>query len=54
MVIAEKEAEIEEIHERYMIGSHHNRSVQDKDAVIQAIARDYLGIPNWQEATYIN
>jgi len=53
-VIAEKEAEIEEIHERYMIGSRHNRSVQDKDAVLQAIARDYLGIPNWQEATYVN
>ncbi len=52
--IAEKEAEIEEIHERYMIGSRHNRSVQDKDAVLQAIARDYLGIPNWQEATYVN
>ena len=53
-VIAEKEAEIEEIHERYMIGSRHNRSVQDKDAVLQAIARDYLGIPNWEEATYVN
>jgi hypothetical protein len=37
-----------------MIGSRHNRSVQDKDAVLQAIARDYLGIPNWQEATYVN
>lgn len=53
-VIAEKEAEIEEIHERFMIGSRHNRSVQDKDAVLKAIARDYLGIPNWQEATYVN
>jgi len=53
-VIAEKEAEIEEIHERYMIGSRHNRLVQDKDAVLQAIARDYLGIPNWEEATYVN
>ncbi|WP_204137590.1 protelomerase family protein [Halomicronema sp. CCY15110] len=53
-VIAEKEAEIEEIHERFMIGSRHNRSVQDKDAVLQAIARDYLGIPNWQKATYVN
>lgn len=53
-VIAEKEAEIDDIHERYMIGSRHNRSVPDKDAVLQAIARDYLGIPNWQEATYVN
>lgn len=53
-VIAQKEAEIDEIHQRYLIGSRHNRSVLDKDAVLQAIARDYLGIPNWQEATYAN
>jgi cell division protein FtsB len=51
-VIAEKQAEIDEIHERFMIGSRHNRSVPDKDAVLKEIARDYLGVPNWQEATY--
>lgn len=53
-VITEKETEINEIHGRYMIGSRHNRSVPDKDAVLQAIARDYLNLPNWQEATYVN
>jgi hypothetical protein len=52
--MSEKEAEINDIHERYLIGSRHNRSVLNKDAVLQAIARDYLGLPNWQEATYVN
>lgn len=53
-VMEDKEAEINEVHERYMISSRHNRSVTDKDGVLQAIARDYLGIANWQEATYVN
>lgn len=53
-VMGEKEAEINEVHERYLIGSRHNRSVPDKDRVLQAIARDYLGLANWHEATYVN
>jgi hypothetical protein len=48
----EKAKEVDEIHERFMIGSRHNRSVQDKDAVLKAIARDYIGLPNWNEAAY--
>jgi TolA-binding protein len=51
-VMEDKANEVDEIHERYMIGSRHNRSVQDKDAVLKEIARDYLGLPNWQEAAY--
>jgi TolA-binding protein len=51
-VMEAKANEVDEIHERYMIGSRHNRSVQDKDAVLKEIARDYLGLPNWQEAAY--
>jgi len=46
--------EIEEIYGRYVIGSRHNRSVQDQDAVLQEIAHDYLSIPNCKEATYVN
>ncbi|PSN06230.1 hypothetical protein C7293_31015, partial [filamentous cyanobacterium CCT1] len=53
-VMEAKQSEIDEIHERYLIGSRHNRSVQDKDGVLKAIARDYLGIPNWNEAVYVN
>jgi hypothetical protein len=51
-VMEAKANEVDELHERYMIGSRHNRSVQDKDAVLKEIARDYLGLPNWQEAAY--
>lgn len=53
-VMQQKQSEINEIHERYMIGSRHNRSVQDKNGVLKAIARDYMGISNWNEATYLN
>ena len=51
-VMEDKANEVDEIHKRYMIGSRHNRSVQDKDAVLKEIARDYLGLPNWQDAAY--
>jgi len=53
-VMQQKQSEINEIHERYMIGSRHNRSVQDKDGVLKAIARDYMGLSNWNDATYLN
>ncbi|MGF1523288.1 MAG: protelomerase family protein [Leptolyngbyaceae cyanobacterium] len=51
-VMDKKKTEIDEIHQRYTIGSRHNRSVTDKDEVLRTIARDYLGFPNWQEAEY--
>ena len=53
-VMKQKGREIDEIHERYMMGSRHNRSVKDKDGVLKAIARDYLGLSNWEDAEYTN
>lgn len=50
----QKGNEIDEIHERYMMGSRHNRSVRDKNGVLKAIARDYLGLRNWEDAEYTN
>ncbi|NEQ48466.1 MAG: hypothetical protein F6K00_35025 [Leptolyngbya sp. SIOISBB] len=50
-VLQEQEATIDEIHQRFMIGNRHNARV-DKDRVLQSIARDYMGVPNWQEAKY--
>lgn len=44
-------SEIDEIHARFLIGSRHNRSI-DKDAVLQAVARDYMGVSNWQEVKF--
>lgn len=46
-----QETAIEEVHQRFMLGARHNVSV-DKDTVLQTIARDYMGVPNWQEAKY--
>jgi len=50
-VLKEQEAAIEEVHQRFMIGTRHNVSV-DKDTVLKDIARDYMGVENWQEAAY--
>ncbi|MEM6840380.1 MAG: protelomerase family protein [Cyanobacteria bacterium P01_C01_bin.120] len=50
-VLKEQEEAIEEIHRRFMIGVRHNVSV-DKDTILQDIARDYMGVENWQEAAY--
>jgi len=50
-VLKEQEEAIDEVHQRFMIGTRHNVSV-DKDTVLQDIARDYMGVENWQEAAY--
>ncbi|MDB9526999.1 hypothetical protein PN498_13445, partial [Oscillatoria sp. CS-180] len=50
-VLKEQEEAIGEIHQRFMLGARHNVSV-DKDTILQDIARDYMGVENWQEATY--
>jgi hypothetical protein len=50
-VLKEQEAAIDEVHRRFMIGTRHNVSV-DKDTVLKDIARDYMGVENWQEAAY--
>ena len=50
-VLNEQKSAIDEMHQRFMLGSRHNVSI-DKDSVLQAIARDYMGVENWQEAHY--
>jgi hypothetical protein len=50
-VLNEQETAIDEVHLRFMIGVRHNVSV-DKDTVLKDIARDYMGVENWQEAAY--
>ena len=50
-VLEEQADAIEALHQRFMLGTRHNVRV-DKDAVLQAIARDYMGVNNWQEAKY--
>ncbi|NER78821.1 MAG: hypothetical protein F6K42_04435 [Leptolyngbya sp. SIO1D8] len=50
-VLTEQEATINDIHERFMIGNRHNARV-DKNKVLQAIAKDYMGVQNWKKAKY--
>lgn len=44
-------SEIDEVHKRFLIGSRHNRNI-DKDAVLQAIARDCMGVSHWQDVRF--
>lgn len=53
-VMEQKAAEIDAVHQRFMMGSRHNRSVRDKDGVLKAIAREYLKLSNWDDAQYNN
>lgn len=50
-VIEEQQSTIDEVHQRFLIGRRHNTRV-DKDSVLQAIARDYMGLENWSKAKY--
>jgi Telomere resolvase len=51
-ILKERGNELEEHHNRLLIGMRHNAGVIKKDEVLQAIARDYLGLENWQNVTY--
>jgi hypothetical protein len=50
--LQQRREEIEQMHQRLMLGSKHNRSLFNKDEVLQAIARDYLHLANWQDVRY--
>lgn len=51
-VLKERAEELDEHHSRLMIGTRHNAGVSKKDEVLKAIARDYLGLENWNEVKY--
>lgn len=51
-VLRERGNELDEHHRRLLIGTRHNAGVVRKSEVLQAIARDYLGLENWQEVKY--
>lgn len=51
-VLKERAAELDEHHSRLMIGTRHNAGVTRKDELLRAIARDYLGLENWNEVKY--
>lgn len=51
-VMKQREEELKEHHDHLLIGNRHNAGVLQKDEVLQAIARDYLGLPNWEDVKY--
>ncbi|WP_448598301.1 protelomerase family protein [Thermoleptolyngbya sp.] len=51
-VLKERAGELEELHQRLMLGTRHNAGVFKKEEILRAIARDYLGLDNWQEVKY--
>lgn len=53
-VLKEREAELDRMHSQQMLGVRHNASVQDRERILQAIARDYLGLDNWQMISMTN
>ncbi|WP_346294075.1 hypothetical protein [Sphaerothrix gracilis] len=53
-VMKAKSAEIKTAHREHGLTSRHNRRVSNKDSILQAIARDKLKLPNWEEAQYTN
>ncbi|MFQ3636743.1 MAG: hypothetical protein SNJ57_13020, partial [Cyanobacteriota bacterium] len=52
-VLQERAQELEELHSRLMLGTRHNAGVFKKDEILRVIARDYLGLENWQEVRYV-
>jgi hypothetical protein len=52
-VMEARKSELDEHHSRLLIGSRHNASVHRKDELLQAIAREYLGLEHWQAVKYL-
>ena len=51
-ILTVRENELEEHHNQLLIGSRHNARVSHKDSILQAVARDFLHLENWQDVTY--
>ena len=52
-VLKEQQPVIDELHQRFLIGSRHNaRKDIDKNHILQTIAKDYMGLPNWKDVKY--
>ncbi len=46
--LKERETELESFHRQHLLGVRHNASVVDRSQILQRIARDYLGLEDWQ------
>lgn len=48
-VLKERAEELDKHHSDLLLGVRHNAGVKDKTGILKTIARDYLGVENWQE-----
>ncbi|MGL4622970.1 MAG: protelomerase family protein, partial [Chroococcidiopsis sp.] len=51
-VLQERQSELTQLHQHFLLSDRHNRKVHSKDEILQAIAKDFLHLTNWHEVTY--
>jgi len=44
--------ELDELHGRLMLGQRHNATIRRKDDILKTIARENLGLENWQQVKF--
>jgi len=51
-VLQERQSELAQLHQHFLLGDRHNRKVHNKDEILQTIAKDFLHLPNWHDVKY--
>jgi len=51
-VLQQRQEEVAQLHQHFLLSDRHNRKVHNKDEILQAIAKDFLHLPNWHDVTY--
>jgi len=51
-VLQERHEELAQLRQHFLLSDRHNRKVHNKDEILQAIAKDFLHLPNWHDVTY--
>ena len=44
--------ELDELHGRLMLGQRHNATIRRKDDLLKTIARENLGLENWEQVKF--
>ena len=51
-VLQDRQSELAQLHQHFLLSDRHNRKVHNKDEILQTIAKDFLHLPNWHDVTY--
>lgn len=51
-VLQERQSELTQLHQHFLLSDRHNRKVHHKDEILQAIAKDFLHLTNWHDVFY--